>query len=149
MTTHLPSIERTKDVSEHLAMEIGALMPDLSDRLTNDPVDLNLLTAIVESPDKDLLIARINGKLVGSAVMNLITFTSGKKAWLEDFVVSSDESVRGTGVGYALWEEIIAWARERDAPLEFTSSPLRIRAHEFYHRQGAHIKPTSVFHYDI
>jgi len=148
MTQHQPHIETINEASERLAAEVGALLPDLSDRLSGDPVDLGLLTSIVDSPDRDLLIARVNGKLVGSAVMNLITFTSGKKAWLEDFVVSSDETVRETGVGYALWQEILAWSQEREAPLEFTSSPVREAAHAFYHRQGATIKPTAVFYYD-
>lgn len=148
MTDHLTHIETVGEVTGQLAQEIGNLMPDLSDRLPGNPVDLDLLTAIVESPDRDLFVARVNGRLVGSAVMNLISFTSGKKAWLEDFVVSSDESIRGAGVGYALWTNIVAWATERDAPLEFTSAPSREEAHQFYHRQGAFIKPTSVFRFD-
>ena len=101
-----------------------------------------MLAAIIDSPDRDLFVARVNGKIVGSAVMNLISFTSGKKAWLEDFVVSSDESIRDTGVGYALWQEIVVWSSVRKAPLEFTSAATRKKAHEFYHRQGAFIKET-------
>jgi len=148
MTNNLPQIEKVGEVNEQLAIEIGALMPDLSDSLPSDSIELDLLSAIIDSPDRDLLVARVNGKIVGSAVMNLISFTSGKKAWLEDFVVSSDESIRDTGVGYALWQEIVVWSSERKAPLEFTSAASRVKAHEFYHRQGAFIKPTSVLGYD-
>jgi len=149
MTNNLAQIEKVVEVNEQLAIELGALMPDLSESLPNDSIDLDLLAAIIDSPDRDLLVARVNGKLVGSAVMNLISFTSGKKAWLEDFVVSSDESIRDTGVGYALWQEIVVWSSERRAPLEFTSAATRKKAHEFYHRQGAFIKPTSVFRYEL
>jgi len=148
MTKELPLIERITEVTTETAIGIGKLMPDLSVKLHNKPVDLDLLRNIVESPDKDLFIARVNGKIVGSAVMNLIIFSSGKKAWLEDFVVSSDDQIRGSGIGYALWQEIVSWSREREAPLEFTSSPLRELAHKFYRRQGAIIKPTAVFHLD-
>lgn len=148
MTNNLPQIEKVAEVSVQLAIDIGALMPDLSDSLPSDPVELDLLAAIIDSPDRDLFVARVNGKLVGSAVINHISFTSGKKAWLEDFVVSSDESIRDTGVGYALWQEIVVWSSDRKAPLEFTSAATRKKAHEFYHRQGAFIKPTSVFRYD-
>ena len=148
MTNNLAQIEKVGEVNEQLAIEIGALMPDLSDSLPSDSVELDLLAAIIDSPDRDLFVARVNGKLVGSAVMNLISFTSGKKAWLEDFVVSSDESIRDAGVGYALWQEIVVWSSDRKAPLEFTSAATRKKAHEFYHRQGAIIKPTSVFRYD-
>ena len=148
MTNNLAQIEKVGEVNEQLAIEIGALMPDLFDGLPSDSVDIDLLAAIIDSPDRDLFVARVNGKIVGSAVMNLISFTSGKKAWLEDFVVSSDESIRDAGVGYALWQEIVVWSSERKAPLEFTSAATREKAHEFYHRQGAFIKPTSVFRYD-
>jgi len=148
MTREIPSIERVVEVSVETANGIGELMPDLSVRLSDNPIDLELLKTIVESPDRDLFIARLNGRIVGSAVMNLLVFTSGKKAWLEDFVVSSDENIRGSGVGYALWQKIVAWSQERQAPLEFTSSPVRKPAHEFYYRQGAVIKPTTVFHLD-
>jgi GNAT superfamily N-acetyltransferase len=148
MKQHQFHVERIIEADEQLAVEVGALLTDLSDKLSGDPVDMALLSSIVDSPDRDLFIARLDGRLVGSAVMNLITFTSGKKAWLEDFVVSSEESVRGTGIGYALWQEILAWSQSRKAPLEFTSSPVREHAHSFYHRQGATIKPTAVFYYD-
>ena len=149
MANNLPQIEKVAEVSEQLAIELGALMPDLTDSLPSDSIDLGLLAAIIDSPDRDLFVARVNGKIVGLAVMNLISFTSGKKAWLEDFVVSSDESIRDTGVGYALWQEIVVWSSERRAPLEFTSAATREKAHEFYHRQGAFIKPTSVFRYEL
>jgi len=148
MIKNIPEIERVVEATEQLAFDVGSLMPDLSDSLSDIPIELDFLTQIVESPDRDLFVARLNGRIVGSAVMNLIVFTTGKKAWLEDFVVTSDESIRGSGIGFALWKEIINWSREREAPLEFTSSTLRERAHEFYHRQGAKIKPTSVFHFD-
>ncbi len=141
-------VERVLEPTPDIATDIGKLMPDLSARFTEEPVAEDTLRQIIEPPDRDLLVAIVNGRIVGSAVMNLIIFASGKKAWLEDFVVAADEDIRGKGVGYALWREVMKWSEEREAPLEFTSSPLRERAHEFYNRQGAEIKPTAVFHLD-
>ncbi|MCA9329518.1 GNAT family N-acetyltransferase, partial [Candidatus Saccharibacteria bacterium] len=92
-------IERVTEATAEVSSGIGQLMPDLSERLQNEPVDMDLLASIIESPDRDLFLARVEGRIVGSAVMNLIVFTSGKKAWLEDFVVSQDPAIRGTGVG--------------------------------------------------
>ena len=149
MNKHETSIERVPEVSFEIAKGIGELMPDLSTRISAEPIAEDLLRQIIESPDRDLFIARLNGRIVGSAVMNLIVFTSGKKAWLEDFVVSADESIRGSGVGYALWQEIVRWSREHEAPLELTSAPTRATAHKFYQRQGAKIKPTAVFRYQM
>lgn len=135
-------------MTEQLGREIGSLMPDLSDSILGAPIDPNYLATIIESPDRDLIVARLDERVVGSAVMNLILYTSGRKAWLEDFVVSSEKSVRGSGIGYAIWQEAVTWARERGASMEFTSAPTREQAHEFYFRQGAYIKPTSPFRYD-
>ena len=133
MNRHEISVERVLEASNEIAVGIGELMPNLSAQIPDEPIPEDSLRQIIDSPDRDLFIARINGNIVGSAVMNLIVFTSGKKAWLEDFVVSADESIRGKGIGFALWKEIVAWSSEREAPLEFTSSPVRERAHEFYY----------------
>lgn len=131
--------------TEELSIGLGLLMPDLSSGFTSQPIELEILSGVIESKTSDLFIASRQSRIVGSGVMNLIQFTSGKKAWLEDFVVSSDSSLRNTGIGYALWQEFVAWAVEREAPIEFTSSEQRQDAHKFYFRQGAEIKPTSVF----
>lgn len=121
-------------------------MPALSERLTSEPIPLGNLHEIISSPDRDLLVARTeSGRVVGSAVMNLIIFTSGRKAWVEDFVVSDDETIRGAGVGFGIWQEAELWARERQARIELTSSAQREAAHVFYKRQGGTIKPTCVF----
>ena len=83
--------------------------------------------------------------MVGTATLNLIVGTAGEKAWLEDFVTSSEESVRGKGMGYAIWGELLNWCREREVNLSFTSNPDREAARRFYERQGAEIIATTVF----
>jgi hypothetical protein len=56
---HQFHIERIIEADEQLAVEVGALLTDLSDKLSGDPVDMALLSSIVDSPDRDLFIARL------------------------------------------------------------------------------------------
>lgn len=139
-------VERVSEYSPEVAEGIGRLMPDLSERMSAEPIDEQILRDIIDSPDREQLIARMHGRIVGAATLNtLLGPAAGRKAWLEDFVVSSDESVRGTGVGYLIWQEMISWCQEQGKPLNFSSHPSREKAHEFYLRNGAEIRETTVF----
>jgi GNAT superfamily N-acetyltransferase len=136
------------EYSPEVAAELGKLMPDLSANLSDESISQERLEMIIDSPFHDQLIARLEGRIVGAATMSLVLGSSegNTKAWLEDFVVSSDESIRGQGVGYQLWQRIIAWSQEKQAAkLEFTSRPERDAAHAFYYRQGAKTRDTTVF----
>ena len=138
-------IERLGSASEVEAEQIGTLLQALSARHDGQPVPIERLKAIVDNPDRDQFVARLHGRIVGCATLNLIVGTMGEKAWLEDFVVSDDETVRGRGIGYALWRELIDWCGERQVPLQFSSHPDRADAHAFYARQGAIATSSTLF----
>ena len=133
------------EYSPELAAGIGRLLPALSARHSGEPVSEDRLRAIIDSPDRDQFVAEVHGRIVGSAVLNLIVGNLDSKAWLEDFVVSDEEAVRGKGVGFRLWNAMKDWCLERDVYLEFTSRPSRTEAHAFYARQGAVIRDTAAF----
>jgi len=138
-------IERLADYSAADAAGLGRLMPFLSERLSGDPVDEQLLQDIINSPYHDQLIARLEGRIVGAATLNLLLGPAvGRAGYLEDFV--TDPEVRGRGVADKIWQEMLGWCRERGVSLEFTSHPKRVAAHRFYARQGAEIRETTVFH---
>ncbi len=60
----------------------------------------------------------------------------GRRVWVEDLAV--DPARRSQGVGKALLETALAWARERGAThLELDSGEARTDAHRFYRREGA------------
>ena len=103
------------------------------------------LEEIIHSPYHDILIATDdNGKIVGIASLSVIVTFHSKKAYLEDFV--TDSSVRGQGVGSALWDKMLAWATAHDCTeLNFTSGYDREPAHRFYLNHGADIYDTAFF----
>jgi GNAT superfamily N-acetyltransferase len=143
-------VERASEYSDEIAAGLGRLMPDLSPRLSDEPIPEERFRAIIESDDREQLIAYMDARIVGAATLNAITGLAGEKAWLEDFVTSSDESVRGQGVGHIIWGELLEWCRERDIKnLSFTSNPSRKAAHEFYLRQGAKRIETDVFRVEV
>ncbi len=104
---------------------------------------------IITSPWHDLLIAEDDGKIIGFACLS-VTMGPGirKNAYLEDFVV--DSTIRGKGIGSALWDAMQDWAAEKGCKkLEFTCGNGREAAQAFYKNHGAEIYETNFFRKDI
>lgn len=124
-------VERVEGYSDEIAAAIGRLMPFLSEGTPATPIPEGQLRKIIDRPDRVQLIARLDGVVVGSAVLNTIDGNLHSKGWLEDFV--ADPGIRRRGIGSRLWEEMIRWCQEQgfDA-MDFTSGDEREEAHEFY-----------------
>ena len=103
------------------------------------------LEEIITSPYHDILIATDDsGKIIGIASLSIIANLRDKKAYLEDFV--TDTTLRGQGIGSALWDAMIDWAREKGCTeLIFTSGYEREAAHRFYLSHDAKIYDTAFF----
>lgn len=140
----MATVERLTIYSTQDAIEIGKLLPALSSKFTDKPVEESLLKEIISSPYHEQIVARIDGTIVGTATLSITLGTgAGRKAYLEDFVVSSD--TQGQGVGSAIWDEITKWCTEHGVTLFFTSNANKKSAHRFYLNHGATIRDTSVF----
>lgn len=101
---------------------------------------------LITSDYHDMLIAYDdNEKIIGIATLSIIMGPIVRKiAYLEDFV--TDESVRGQGVGDALWQEMLKWAKDKGCTeLNFTSGHGREAAQSFYQKRGAEIYDTNFF----
>lgn len=104
---------------------------------------------IINSPWHDLLLAEDEGKIIGIASLSVVMGPGIKKnAYLEDFV--TDASIRGKGVGSALWDAMLDWAREKGCQkLEFTCGNGRESAQAFYKKHGAEVYDTNFFRRDL
>lgn len=103
-------------------------------------------TDLISSTSHDMLIAYDdNDKIIGIATLSIIMGPIVRKtAYLEDFV--TDESVRGQGIGDALWQAMLAWADKKGCTeLNFTSGHGREAAQAFYQKRGAEIYDTNFF----
>ena len=105
---------------------------------------------LISSPYHDMLIALDDsGKIIGIATLSIhMGPIIRKNAYLEDFV--TDNNVRGQGVGSALWDAMLDWAKEKDCVnLEFTCGNSREASQQFYKNHGATIYDTNFFRKEI
>jgi GNAT superfamily N-acetyltransferase len=82
------------------------------------------------------LIATVGGRLVGlcTAYDDIESVRFGRRVWVEDLAVHSEQ--RSRGIGKQLLDEAKRWAQSRGAArLQLESSEVRIDAHRFYERE--------------
>jgi len=140
------AVERLQAYTPEDAAGIGRLRPILSEGKSDDPVPEQHLRAIIESPTSEQFVARLDDsrRIIGAATLTILFGAlSERKAWLNDFVTDPAASVRG--IGRALWQEMGQWRIENDVDMTFTSHHGRTAAHNFYQKQGAEIRDTTVF----
>ena len=104
---------------------------------------------LIASPYHDMLIAEEDGKILGIATLSVkMGPITRKNSYLEDFV--TDSSIRGKGIGSALWDAMLDWSKEKGCKcLEFTCGNGRESAQEFYKKKGATIYNTNFFRKEI
>ena len=140
------NIKRLTEYTPEIAQRFRELMIDFSRSHTDrGEIPREWFDDVIASPWHDILIAENDGTVVGVAVMSTIMSPDYRKiAYLEGFI--TDSKVRGKGIGSALWEEMLVWAREKGcARLEFTCGHGRESAQEFYKHHGAEIYDTNFF----
>ena len=93
-----PAIEIVQDVTPELVEAMAGLLPQLS-RSAPAPT-AEELAEIVDGDATSLLVALLDGRIVGSLTLVVFRIPTGVRAWIEDVVV--DASARGAGVGGAL-----------------------------------------------
>lgn len=105
------------------------------------------LFAAVESSVPELAeeLDAATDRIIGCASLCVFHSPTGRKASVEDVVVSSGS--RRQGIGRALVEHVIAFARRELAPvdLHLTSRPERVVANEMYKELGGEKKGTNVY----
>ena len=86
-----------------------------------------------------------DGRILGCASLCVFDSPTGRKASVEDVVVSSD--ARRQGLGRALMDHIIGYALRELAPIDLhlTSRPERVAANEMYKRMGFEKRVTNVY----
>ena len=139
------------EYTQELATRVRELLIQLS-RSGKDKGEIpeSWFNEIINSPFHDLLVAYDdNGKVIGIATLS-VTMGPGirKNAYLEDFV--TDQSVRGQGVGTALWNAMQDWAAAHGCNnLEFTCGNGREASQQFYKNHGAEVYDTNFFRKEI
>ncbi|MBE5316588.1 MAG: GNAT family N-acetyltransferase [Xanthomonadales bacterium] len=103
-----------------------------------NPNYLKAFEAISVDPNQQLLVAELDGRIIGMAQLSFIPGLSRGGAWrcnIEAVRIASD--VRGQGLGAQLMQACEERARERGCSLlQLTSDARRVDAHRFYRGLG-------------
>jgi ribosomal protein S18 acetylase RimI-like enzyme len=140
------TVEIAQSASAELVEAFARLIPQLS-KSSAPPVD-GEVAEMVSSPASDVLVARVDGRIVGTLTLVVFRIPTGVRAWIEDVVV--DDSARGHGVGEALNQFALDLARSKGAKtVDLTSRPSREAANRLYQRIGFQPRETNVYRYDL
>ena len=139
-------VEVITEVSDELVAAFARLVPQLS--RSAPPPDRDTLAAMVRHDAITLLIARLDGEVVGTLTLVMFPIPTGLRAWIEDVVV--DENARRTGTGQALSEAAVRIAQEAGArTVDLTSRPSRQAAGRLYERIGFVQRDSRVYRYAV
>ena len=141
-----PQVKIANSVDSDLVDAIQRLIPQLS--RSNHSPSKEQLESIVASDTSHLLLAKLDGAIVGTLTLVIFNIHTGIRAWIEDVVVDGD--ARGNGVGEALNLFAIEEARKRGAvTVDLTSRPSREAANRLYQRLGFVARDTNVYRFTL
>jgi ribosomal protein S18 acetylase RimI-like enzyme len=139
-------VEVITEVTDELVAAFGRLVPQLS--RSAPPLDRDALAAMVRHDAITLLVARLDGDVVGTLTLVMFPIPTGLRAWIEDVVV--DGSARRTGTGQALSETAVRIAQKAGArTVDLTSRPSREAAGRLYERIGFVLRDSRVYRYAV
>jgi GNAT superfamily N-acetyltransferase len=105
---------------------------------SDDPAYIRAFDAIDRDPNQQLLVADLDGRVVGMLQITYIPGLSRRGAWRANIeAVRVDSGMRGRGIGGWLMARALEHARKRGCRLaQLTSDRRRSEAHRFYDRLG-------------
>jgi len=133
ITAYTPEVEEA----------IGLFLEQLVNRET--VLKGSLLMELIGSTNSHLFCAvDKSGNYVGMVTVGIYVSPTGRKAWIEDVVVTA--ASRGRGIGEELTRYAIDFARQQGVQmLMLTSNPTRVAANRLYRKLGFEQRETNVY----
>ena len=134
-------------LSDSQIADLLGLMKELNPDI---PVTAQMQQRAVAAPGTRIFIAENDAKrIVGCATLCVYESPTGRKASVEDVVVSS--AYRGQGIGRTLLQRIIDFAGSKLSPIDLhlTSNPTRVEANALYQALGFELRETNVYKMEI
>ncbi|MFF4773335.1 GNAT family N-acetyltransferase [Microtetraspora fusca] len=139
-------IELVQEATNEVVAAFERLVPQLS--TSAKPLDRDSVARLVTFEANTVLVARIEGEIVGTLTLVAFPLPSGLRARIEDVVV--DESARGQGVAAALTDKALELARKAGArTVDLTSRPSRQAANRLYERAGFQRRESLVYRFAL
>jgi ribosomal protein S18 acetylase RimI-like enzyme len=124
---------------------ICQLLPQMSSSPLPTPEHLG---RVVESSNNRVVVARIDGRIVGMLTVVIVDIPTKRAAHIDDVVV--DEHARGQGIGRTLARTAIEEARRAGARhVDLTSRPEREAANHLYQSLGFTQRLTGMHRLDL
>lgn len=125
--------------------EVIGLMGELDPTIIVTP---EMVRRTVEAQGTHFFAVMDGEHIVGCASLSIFDSPTGRKASIEDVVISS--TYRGKHLGKQLMEHVIDYARTL-APitLQLTSRPERLEANQLYHSLGFQKRETNAYRMEI
>ncbi|MCU1526405.1 MAG: family N-acetyltransferase [Frondihabitans sp.] len=143
MTT--PIVRTLDSLTDDDAEAISRLLPQLS---RSALFDRDRLDAMIENDATDLIVATVDGTIVGMATLVTVPLPTGLRGHVEDVVV--DDAFRGHGIARLLLLTMTKTARDRGMRnLDLTSRPSREAALRLYESVGFVRRETNVLRYTV
>ena len=140
------TVEAVDAVTEEVVDAFARLVPQLSK--SSQPPSPDDIDDIVNAQAPMILVARDEGRIVGTLTLVVFHIPTGFRAWIEDVIV--DEAARGKGVGEALNREALRLAEAAGCrTVDLTSRPSREAANRLYQRLGFKARDTNVYRYEL
>ncbi|QVI23953.1 GNAT family N-acetyltransferase [Nocardia tengchongensis] len=138
------TVEILTEVDDEIVEAFGRLLPQLSQ--TAAQLSRETLARLAAAESTTVLVARSDGKIVGTLSLVMFPIPSGLRARVEDVVV--DDAARGHGIGAALIEEAKTRAGAAGArTLDLTSRASRSAANRLYERLGFQPRDSRVYRF--
>jgi len=139
------TVETLTKPTEGDAATLARLIPDLS---SAPPPDLAELRDLVSQNAATVLVARLDGSIVGTLSLVMFAVPSGRRAWIEDVVV--DRRHRGQGIATRLVDTALGIATSAGCrTVDLTSRPSRADANRLYEKRGFARRETNVYRYSL
>ncbi|EJX06818.1 acetyltransferase, GNAT family [gut metagenome] len=138
-------ITELKEFTPQQFTELSELMTELSERLT---LTEEAVQNVMKDENSHLYVLTDENRIIGCATLGVFHSPTGRKANIEDVVVST--SYRGQRLGRRLMEHVLQMAQKM-APIEvhLTSKPKRVAANKLYQALGFERKETNFYRLTI
>jgi ribosomal protein S18 acetylase RimI-like enzyme len=134
------------DEAGEAAAALARLLPQVSSRAA--PLTAARVARVLATPATSVLVARLDGKIVGMALLATLTTLAGDTGYVEEVAV--DEAARGQHVATALMGGLIDLARQKELwCLELTTRPSRVAANQLYQSLGFSLRETNCYRLDL
>ncbi|MFI0943874.1 GNAT family N-acetyltransferase [Streptomyces sp. NPDC021020] len=139
-------IEVVREAGADVVGALARLLPQLSSSAV--VLDADGVARVLGSEANTVLVARLDGEIVGTLTLVMFPLPTGLRARIEDVVV--DGAARGAGVGAALTEHALRLAEQAGArTVDLTSRPSREAANRLYERLGFRTRDSRVLRFTV